>query len=85
MAAQEPEVTTYPQKITFGEMRESGVRDVLIYCRDHRCSHHVETNADGWPDDVRLSGIEPDFVCTACGKRGAEVRPKFSHARMGTG
>ncbi|MEI9922595.1 MAG: hypothetical protein WDN50_02510 [Bradyrhizobium sp.] len=36
-----------PPKITFGEMRESGVRDVLIYCRDHRCSHHVETNADG--------------------------------------
>ena len=36
------------QKITFGEMRASGVRDVLIYCRDHRCSHHVEINADGW-------------------------------------
>ncbi len=36
----EPEVmTTTPQKITFGEMRASGVRDVLIYCRDHRCSH----------------------------------------------
>jgi hypothetical protein len=26
-------MTTYPQKITFGEMRVSGVRDVLIYCR----------------------------------------------------
>jgi hypothetical protein len=65
------------------EMRESGVRDVLIYCRDHRCSHHVETNADGWPDDVRLSDIEPNFICTACGKRGAEVRPKSSQARMG--
>jgi hypothetical protein len=25
------------------------------------------------------------FVCTACGKRGAEIRPKFSQARMGTG
>jgi len=25
-----------PAKITFGEMREMGVRDVLIYCRDHR-------------------------------------------------
>jgi hypothetical protein len=24
-------MTTYPQKITFGEMRASGVRDVLIY------------------------------------------------------
>jgi len=34
---------TYPQKITFGEMQESGGRDVLIYCRDQRCSHHVET------------------------------------------
>ncbi len=29
------------QKITFGEMRASGVRDVLIYCSDHRCSHCV--------------------------------------------
>jgi hypothetical protein len=27
---------TYPQKITFGEMRANGVRDVVIYCRDHR-------------------------------------------------
>jgi hypothetical protein len=25
-------VTTYTQKITFGEMRASGVRDVVIYC-----------------------------------------------------
>ena len=49
-------------------MRASGVRDVLIYCRDHRCSHHVETNADGWADDVRLSDIEPLFTCTRCGK-----------------
>ena len=50
---------TAPQKITFGEMRASCVRDVLIYCRDHRCSHHVEANADGWADDVRLSDIQP--------------------------
>jgi hypothetical protein len=75
----------YPVKITFGEMRESGARDVLIYCRDHRCSHHVETNADGWADDVRLSDIEPGFVRTRCGRRGAEVRPKIAQARMGTG
>jgi hypothetical protein len=45
----------------------------------------IEANADGWPDDVRLSDIEPLFTCTRCGKKGAEVRPKFSHARMGTG
>ena len=45
----------YLTKITFGELRASGVRDVLIYCRDHRCSYHVEANADSWADDVRLS------------------------------
>lgn len=30
--------------------------------------------ADRWPDDVCLSDIEPRFVCTACGKRGGDVR-----------
>jgi hypothetical protein len=50
---------TCPQKITFGEMRESGVRDVLIYCRDHRCSHSTTISADRWGDHVRLSDIEP--------------------------
>ena len=29
----------YQPKIVFRDMRTSGVRDVLIYCRDHRCSH----------------------------------------------
>jgi hypothetical protein len=51
------------------------------FCRDHRCSHHIETNADGWADDVRLSDIEPSFVYSVCGKRGAEARPKFSRDR----
>ena len=68
----------YPVKITFAELRTAATID-------HRCSHHVETNADGWADDVRLSDIEPRFTCTRCGQRGAEVRPKFSQARMGTG
>jgi hypothetical protein len=37
-------MTTTPQKITFGEMRASGVRDVLIYCRDDSCSHRTSSN-----------------------------------------
>src|SRR6476646_4174881 len=78
-------MTTHPQKITFGEMGTSGVRDVLVYCRDHRCSHHITISAERWPDHMRMSDSEPDVVCTACGKRGAEIRPKFSQARMGTG
>jgi hypothetical protein len=79
-----PELTRQ-QKITFGEMRASGVRGVLIYCSDYKCSHSIEMSADRWPDDVRLSDIEPRFACQACRKRGADVRPNFAPARMGTG
>jgi hypothetical protein len=56
---------TCPQKITFGEMRGSGVRRVLVYCEDHKCSHSIAISADRWPDKVRLSDIEPHFICRA--------------------
>jgi hypothetical protein len=77
--------TPRPQKIAFGDLRESGVRGVLIYCSDYRCSHWTAISGDRWPDDVRLSDIEPRFTCQACGRRGADVRPDFPRARMGTG
>jgi hypothetical protein len=51
-----------PQKITFGEMRSCGVRGHLIYCSDYRCSHSIAISADPWPDQVRLSDLEPRFV-----------------------
>jgi len=64
-----------PIKITFGEMREMGLRGVLMYCP---CGRHVALGTDRWPDDVRLSDVEPRFVCTACAGRGADVRPDFN-------
>jgi hypothetical protein len=39
---------------------------------------------DRWADHVRLSDLEPLFVCQVCGHRGADVRPLFEPARMGT-
>jgi hypothetical protein len=68
-------------KNTFGDLRDMGVRGVLIYCADYHCSHFVALSADRWPDDVRLSDIEPRFVCAACGKRGADIRPDFNYIR----
>jgi hypothetical protein len=66
-----------PKKITFGDMRESGVRAVLIDCSDYHCSHWTAISGDRWADDVRLSDIEPRFACKVCGQRGADVRPNF--------
>ena len=75
------------QKTTFGEIRSTGVRDVLIYCRDHRCSHHVEINADGCSDDVQLSDIEPKFVCQICGAARTSGRSlgQLAWARVSVG
>ena len=33
-----------PTKITFADMRDMGVRGLLIYCSDYKCSHSI--NAD---------------------------------------
>ena len=65
-----------------GEMRGAGVTGLLIYCSDYRCSHHIAIGAEPWPDDVRLSDLEPRFVCKACGRRGADIRLTFAPARV---
>jgi len=45
----------------------------LIYCAAATHGH-----------DLRLSDIEPRFICGACGKRGADVRPDFNWNRTAT-
>ena len=72
------------QKITLGEMRESGPTR-LVYCADYKCGHSIVVDASRWSDDVRLSDLEPRFTCQVCGHRAADIRPFFEHARMGTG
>ena len=44
-----------PTKITLAEMRDMGVRGILVYCADFQCSHSIAISGDAWPDDTRLS------------------------------
>jgi hypothetical protein len=74
-------MTDRPTKITFAEMRDMGVRGLLIYCADYRCSHSIAISGDQWADEVRLSDLEAGFVCSVCGHRGADVRPDFNWNR----
>ena len=58
-------------------MRETGVRDLIVFCADYKFSHNVKLAAmmvDQWPNDLRQSDLEPRFVCKACGKRGTILR-----------
>jgi hypothetical protein len=63
-----------PKKITFAEM--------CAMCRSVAptivCSHSIAISGDRWPDEVRLSDVEVRFICSACGKRGADVHPDFN-------
>jgi hypothetical protein len=68
-----------PVRITFAEMRDSGVRGILVYCTDYRCSHSTALMADHWPGDVRLSDIEPRFVC----KAEASATPMYDPTSIG--
>jgi hypothetical protein len=43
-------------------MRDMGVRGLLIYFADYHCRHSIAVSADTWPDDLRVSDIEPRFV-----------------------
>jgi len=56
-------MTEGSQKITFAEMREMGVRGLLIICADY-------------PAATRSPSVP--IMCRACGKRGADVRPDFN-------
>ena len=44
-----------PQKITFGEMHEFGVRGVLILLLRLQMHHYKTASADSWPDLSRVT------------------------------
>ena len=71
----------HQRKITLGEMREMGVRGLLVYCSDYKCGHWGKISADRWPDDSCLSDLEALFVCQACGIKGGDLRPDFEWDR----
>ena len=60
------------QKITFGEMRAAGATAIIVYCSDFKCSHMPFISAEQWPDDIRLSDIEPQFVYSIRGRKARD-------------
>ena len=58
------------KKITFGEMREMGVRGLLVYCSNYHCSQWVAISGD----ECQTSSSA--LQCEAFGTQGAELRVK---------
>jgi hypothetical protein len=72
-----PAFTRRPQKITFGEMRDSGVRGLLVYCQKLPGAAIRPRSAQINGLITSVSAISNLFTCKACGRRGGDVRPDF--------
>jgi hypothetical protein len=59
-----------------GNMRENGVRSLLVECRD--CRHTASVNVDGWPDGIAVPGAARRFKCSVCGSKAINTRPDWS-------
>jgi hypothetical protein len=68
-------------------MRDMSVHGLLIYCSDYKCSHHVAISGDRWPDDVRLSDLEPPRARSnfqpISPRSISALPPKADHALVG--
>jgi hypothetical protein len=42
---------TAARPTNFAEMRDMGVRGLLVYCADYHCSHCLAISGDQWPDE----------------------------------
>ena len=70
------------QEISWSEMGSwNGSRWLIVDCSDFKCWHFVVIDAAQWGDDVVSDWSR---LCKACGRHGADVRPLFEKARMGT-
>ena len=69
---------------TLGDIREHGVRRLLVYCtRGLYCYHSAIIHADRWPDQTVLLDLNPRLVCTKCGIIGGQIRPNWGDRVLG--
>jgi hypothetical protein len=67
------------QKITLGEMRESGPTRIVVYCADYRCAHSVVVDAARW---VTTFACRTSSRSLLAGSAGA-VAPMSGHYLSG--
>jgi hypothetical protein len=63
--------------MTLGNMRELGVRRLVVSCLNPKCRHERVISVDDYADDVPVPWFGPCMVCTACGMIGADARANW--------
>ena len=62
--------------MTAGNMRENGVRNLLVSCAD--CHHEALLNIDTMPDHVEIHSLDNRLVYTKCGSKSCSLMPNWA-------
>jgi hypothetical protein len=73
--------TTPPVPMTLGNMRQKGVRSLIVTCSNVTCRHEAIVNVDAYSDDLFVPSLGLRMRCERCGQRGADVRPNWFKSR----
>jgi hypothetical protein len=80
LGTRSPEVDR-PEKITFAEMRDMGVRGLLVFCADYRCATRSPSAATAGP---MMSGC-PTSSLSSFARPAASAAPTSGGTSTGTG
>ena len=67
-----------PAPMTLRNMRENGVRSLIVHCSNVTCRHEKIMNVDAYGDNMYVPSFGPRMRCDRCGQRGADVMPNWN-------
>jgi hypothetical protein len=63
--------------MTLGNVRELGVRRLLLSCLNHACRHEALLDVSGWPAEIEVPSFRPRMKCSKRGRRNVDVSPNW--------
>ena len=63
--------------MTLANMRELGVRRLLVSCLNHGCRHDALLDVSNYPAETEVPSFRLRMKCSKCGGRNVDVRPKW--------
>jgi hypothetical protein len=70
------------QPMTLGNLRQLGVRGLIVACFDPSCRHERALGVDDYADEVEVSSFAPRMVCSKCGGNRVGVRPNWKEMKV---
>ena len=63
--------------MTLRNMRQLGVRGLLVSCLNHACRHEIVICVDRYADDIEVPFFRSCMKCGRCGSVDVDVRPNW--------